>query len=101
MKLQQRSGTRCPTFGAEGGVKIERRVRRRKIEMNSEKQRAAIRKKYRERIDSGLIAYDRVVDAYYFTATGEWVEPKCGDDKCDFCALRPDKHVVPNDKLKR
>jgi hypothetical protein len=68
------------------------------VEMNPEKKRAKIREKYRVRIESGLITYDPIFDAYYFTTTGEWVEPKCSDDKCDFCALRPDKHVVPNEK---
>lgn len=29
-------------------------------------------------------------DAYYWKDTGEWIEPKCKDKNCEYCADRPD-----------
>ena len=37
------------------------------------------------------LAYKRKWDAYYCIDSLEWVEKKCSDLKCEFCANRPDK----------
>jgi len=32
-------------------------------------------------------------DAYFNPKTGEWLEPKCGSDECEYCSKRPPKHM--------
>lgn len=39
----------------------------------------------------GDVAYDETYDSYYETATGKWLERKCGDKNCQFCSKRPKK----------
>ena len=34
--------------------------------------------------------YNKTYDGYYNVHTREWLEDKCGDDDCEFCARRPD-----------
>ena len=34
--------------------------------------------------------YNKTYDGYYNVHTREWLEKKCGDDDCEFCARRPD-----------
>jgi len=36
------------------------------------------------------IRYSKKYDAYYYVDTGEWVEPRCCDPRCGFCANRPE-----------
>lgn len=38
--------------------------------------------------------YSREYDAYYNLETGEWLEGKCRDPDCEFCAKRPEKYSV-------
>lgn len=38
------------------------------------------------------VALSQRYDAYYYTDTGEWAEPRCGDLDCEFCADRPKVH---------
>lgn len=33
--------------------------------------------------------YSEEYDAYYDAQTGEWLESKCDDPNCQFCANRP------------
>ena len=35
--------------------------------------------------------YSEKYDAYYDEETGEWLEKKCSDPACEYCANRPDK----------
>ena len=39
-------------------------------------------------------AYSEKYDAYYDPDTGKWLEPKCRDSKCEFCAERPINGLV-------
>jgi hypothetical protein len=34
----------------------------------------------------------RKYDAWYDTVTQEWLEGRCGDPECEFCANRPVTH---------
>jgi hypothetical protein len=43
-------------------------------------------------------AYSEEYDAFYYTATGEWIEPKCSDPNCEFCTKRPPR--FPIEKVK-
>jgi hypothetical protein len=54
-----------------------------------EAKRKAIRMRYRVAVQSGLWSYSDRYDAYYVTKTRRWVEPKCKDVTCEFCAKRP------------
>jgi len=38
-------------------------------------------------------------DAYYDDETNEWIEPKCSNSDCEFCADRPDKPPVDKTRL--
>jgi hypothetical protein len=40
------------------------------------------------------VRYSREYDAYYAASTGEWLEIKCDDPKCEFCRNRPEKMEV-------
>lgn len=33
--------------------------------------------------------YSKKYDAYFDRETGAWLEKKCGNQKCEFCANRP------------
>lgn len=44
------------------------------------------------------ISYSVKYDANYDTETGEWIEPKCDDPACEFCANRPDNALKENEK---
>lgn len=57
--------------------------------MTPEAKRRAIRTKYRNKVKSGAWRYNGNYDAYYDTKTREWVESKCADSECQFCASRP------------
>ena len=35
--------------------------------------------------------YSELYDAFYYTKTGEWTEPRCNDPDCEFCRNRPTK----------
>lgn len=35
--------------------------------------------------------YSEKFDAYYDDETGEWLESKCDDPNCEYCANRPDR----------
>lgn len=38
-----------------------------------------------------MIKYSEQWDAYYDDETNEWLESKCDDPTCEYCANRPDK----------
>lgn len=38
-----------------------------------------------------LRVYYEKYDAYFCPQCDVWLEPKCNDPKCQFCAIRPDK----------
>jgi len=40
--------------------------------------------------NGGIVSRDAKHDAYFCENCG-WLEPKCGDPKCEFCKDRPDK----------
>lgn len=40
------------------------------------------------------ILYSAKYDAYYNTDTGEWLEKKCDDPECEFCAGRPENALI-------
>lgn len=40
--------------------------------------------------------YSDKYDAYYNYDTGEWLEKKCSDPECYFCADRPDNAIEEN-----
>ena len=35
------------------------------------------------------IFYNNKYDAYYCKSCNIWLEPKCGDKRCEFCSIRP------------
>lgn len=43
--------------------------------------------------------YSEKFDAYYDDETGEWLEKKCSDPNCDYCAARPDKAIMSPDRI--
>lgn len=49
---------------------------------------------YREMVGRGLWGYEQRYDAFYVVDTGEWVEPECSDECCEFCVPRPDKRPL-------
>lgn len=58
--------------------------------MTPEAKRKRIRGRYRKFVKNGLWRYNGRYDAYFNTKTREWVEDKCSDKECEFCANRPD-----------
>ena len=36
--------------------------------------------------------YSNKYDSYYCELCNKWLEEKCSDTECDFCAIRPNKH---------
>lgn len=44
------------------------------------------------------VAYSHKYDSYYNPDTGEWLEQKCSDPDCEFCADRPDNALEENVK---
>jgi hypothetical protein len=38
--------------------------------------------------------YHPKYDAYFYPATGEWIEPRCSDLTCGFCSKRPSNAFV-------
>jgi hypothetical protein len=38
--------------------------------------------------------YSEEYDAYYNPATNEWIESKCDDPTCEFCANRPERPLL-------
>ena len=46
------------------------------------------------------IEYSEKYDAYYDTATNEWIEDKCDDPTCEFCVNRPERPNV-NDQASK
>lgn len=36
--------------------------------------------------------YNEKHDCYYNQKTGQWLEPKCSDPECEFCADRPETY---------
>ena len=57
--------------------------------MTPEAKRRAIHTKYRDNVRKGLWVYSDRYDAYYNRYTREWVEKRCKDRHCEYCALRP------------
>jgi hypothetical protein len=52
--------------------------------------RESIRRgQYRRFVKSGAWRYNSKYDAYYSAKTRKWVEDRCGDKTCHFCAKRP------------
>lgn len=43
------------------------------------------------------VKYNAKHDAYYNAETGEWLEKKCDDPECEFCANRPDNALKENE----
>lgn len=41
--------------------------------------------------------YSEKFDAYYDDETDEWLESKCDDLTCEYCAARPEKPSEEND----
>ncbi len=37
---------------------------------------------------------DSLFDSYYCVKCGKWLEPRCCDPECNFCADRPDKNMI-------
>ena len=35
--------------------------------------------------------YSEQYDAFYYTKTKEWTEPKCDDPTCEYCVDRPER----------
>ena len=48
-----------------------------------------------------MIKYSEQWDANYNGITGEWLESKCDDPTCEYCASRPDKAMVNVDEKLR
>ena len=44
------------------------------------------------------VLYSEEYDAEYIAETGEWIEGKCSDPNCEFCANRPER--FPIEKVK-
>lgn len=51
-------------------------------------------KKNKPKLDYSLYEYSMEYDSYYEPDTGKWVEDKCSDPECEFCANRPAKAIV-------
>ena len=45
-------------------------------------------------VDEKDIAYSKKYDAYYNKATNEWIDPRCCDRSCEYCANRPERPLV-------
>jgi len=48
------------------------------------------REKYFENMKK-YTEYSEKYDSRYDKSTGEWIQSKCSDPHCEFCANRPDK----------
>jgi len=46
---------------------------------------------YQRYVKSGAWKYNERYDAYYSVRTRKWVEEKCSDKTCQFCARRPSR----------
>ena len=40
------------------------------------------------------LKYSEEYDAYYNQKTNEWIDPRCCDRSCEYCANRPERPLV-------
>ena len=43
------------------------------------------------KVCSSEVQYNAQFDAYYCELCNEWLERKCNDPECEYCAERPEK----------